>query len=141
MTYIYLTYGGDPIYNIAMEEILLDEAYNLGEKIFRIWIQDKTVVMGYTTGLEEVNIDVARKYGVPIVRRHSGGGAVYHDMGNINISLYIPGRILNISKIYEIGSKYILHFLESIGLDPWIENRNDIVVDGFKVSGSSIWIK
>jgi len=136
------SFGGDPIHNIAFEELLTDISIEIGEPIIRIWIQDKALVIGYGQKPEdEVNLDIAEEVDIPIVRRQSGGGTVYHDLGNINISLYIPERIMNISKIYRLGSKYILNTLEKLSLKAYIENRNDIVIEGYKVSGSSIWIR
>ncbi|HIE36524.1 TPA: lipoate--protein ligase family protein [Candidatus Geothermarchaeota archaeon] len=139
---IIQSFGGDPIYNIALEEVLSDLSIELKDEIIRLWIEDKTLVIGYGQRVEdEIDIEEAYRHGIPIVRRQSGGGTVYHDLGNINISLYLPIRILDVSKIYEIGSRYILSTLRRMSLEPYIENRNDIVVDGYKVSGSSIWIR
>ncbi len=139
---IIKSFGGDPINNIAMEEVLSDYSIELEEEVIRIWIQDKTLVIGYgQKPSDEINLELADKLEIPIVRRQSGGGTVYHDLGNINFSLYIPRRIIDISKIYGIGSKYIIHTLKKLSLNPYIENRNDIVIEGYKVSGSSIWIR
>lgn len=139
---IVQSFGGDPIHNIAMEEVLSDLSIEIRDEIIRIWIQDKTLVLGYGQKPEdEIDIGMAEKLDIPIVRRQSGGGTVYHDIGNINISLYIPRRIMDISKIYNIGSRYLIKTLEKLSLKPSVENRNDIVIDGYKVSGSSIWIR
>ena len=142
MVKIYLTFGGYGIYNIALEEHLLNKSLEEDMEIFRLWIEDKTIVIGASTELErEVDIRWADKLGIPIVRRQSGGGAVYHDLGNINFSIYIPRRILDISRIYRYGHNYILNTLRKLGLNGYIENGNDVVINGYKVSGSSIWIR
>ena len=142
MVKIFMTFGGYGLYNIALEEYLLDKSLEIGDILMRIWVQDRTVVVGVSTPIMlEVDISEARRRGIPVIRRQSGGGAVYHDMGNINFSIYIPRRIMDISWIYRYGHKYLLRVLERLGLNGYIENRNDIVVEGYKVSGSSIWIR
>ncbi len=137
---VLYTYGGDPLVNIALEELLLD--INMGDRLYRVWIDGPSVVVGYSTPVEkEVNLSLAEELGIPVVKRHSGGGAVYHDHGNINISIYIPRRILDIHRVYRIGTGFIGAILNELGVEYRVANEGDVVVDGYKVSGSAVWVR
>ena len=129
--------GGSPQFNLALEEALLDYASEHEAWILRVWIQGPAVVIGRTLqACEEVDCDEALRLGVPVVRRVSGGGAVYHDWGNINVSLFIPRRI-PVDELYRRGTGLIIEALEILGVKAHVENRNDVVVSGVKVSGSA----
>jgi len=140
MNFIY-TRGGDPLVNIAIEELLLDKAPLYGG-LARIWIHGPAVVVGVSTPVDmEVDTNLLRRLSIPLVKRGSGGGAVYHDHGNINISLYIPRRLLDVEKIYRMGTELILEILSHLGVEGYRANEGDVAVDGYKVSGSAIWIR
>lgn len=141
MPRIIHTYGGDPLTNLALEEAILHWAYETGDTVYRIWINRPAVVIGVSTDPEEeVDLALAGELGIPVLRRFSGGGAVYHDMGNINISVYWPRRIMDITWIYREGTGLIRSVLSRLGLESRVENMSDVVVKGYKVSGSSAWI-
>ena len=141
MAGIFHTYGGDPLTNLAMEEAILGLAIDTGETLYRVWINRPSVIIGVSTDPAlEVDLALAEKHGIPVLRRFSGGGAVYHDMGNINISIYWPRRVMDIAWIYREGTGLIRRILSSLGLESHVENMSDVVVDGYKVSGSSAWI-
>ena len=134
--------GGSPQYNLALEEAIM-EAVNEGELpcAARFWVNTPSVVIGYS--LEEcleVNCDEARRLRVPVVRRFTGGGAVYHDLGNLNITLAIPRR-LGVGEIYSLGTGIIIKALGDIGIQAHVENLSDVVVGAHKVSGSAAAIK
>ncbi len=132
--------GGSPWYNVAFEEAMLDLSDELGN-IARVWINPDSIVIGYTLDpCIEVKCKLAEALGIPIVRRVSGGGAVFHDMGNVNISLVIPER-LSVSDGYKLITGFILKVLAEAGLKGHVENYNDVVVDKWKVSGSSLAIR
>ena len=81
MKYLRL-YSTDPYYNLAVEEYLLRHT---DDDIFMLWQNEKTVVIGKNQNVyAEVDLDYAEKLGIRVVRRISGGGAVYHDLGNVN---------------------------------------------------------
>jgi len=133
-----------PAVNIALEEVLL-EAVRRGSRgaTARIWVNRPSIVIGYSLApCEEVACSEALRLGLPILRRISGGGAVYHDYGNINISIFNPSPSLKpIDEVYREITGLVLRVLERLGVKGWVENLNDVVVKGFKVSGSSATIR
>ncbi len=133
-----------PGWNLAVEEALLDSvARGLRPGVVRLWINRRVVVIG--RGLEpclEVRCGEADRLGVPVYRRSSGGGAVYHDEGNLNITLIerVDGRI-SVEDAYRRGTSLLLGALARLGIRAWVENLSDIVVDGWKVSGGAAHIR
>ena len=133
--------GGSPWLNLAMEEALANATGRGGFAAARVWLHWPAVVVGYTLGLcEEVDCRLAADLGVPVVRRFTGGGAVFHDLGNINVTIAVPVR-LGVSLIYRIGTSLVLEALRVLGLRGRVENEGDVAVDGCKVSGSAAGIK
>ena len=86
----------DPVLGISLEEALLETAKKEGSDTLRLWVNDRAVVIGRSQVAEdEVDLYLAHRLRVPVIRRISGGGAVYHYPGNLNISLYLSdGRRL-----------------------------------------------
>ena len=134
----------NPGWNLAVEEALLDSvARSLRPGVVRLWINSRAVVIG--RGLEpclEVRCSEASRLGVPVYRRSSGGGAVYHDEGNLNITLVerVPGRI-HVEEAYRRGTSLLLGALARLGVRAWVENLSDVVVDGWKVSGGAAHLR
>ena len=121
------------VFYLAMEEFVAREIE--GEALF-IWRVNPTVIIGRNQDLEaEVNMDYCREHGVEVVRRKSGGGCVYSDKGNIMIS-YISGRG-DVSEVFERYLDMLTSCLRSLGLPAEKSGRNDILVDGRKVSGNA----
>lgn len=118
---------------LAMEEFVAREVD--GEAFF-VWRVDPTVIIGRNQILEnEVNAEYCHTHGVEIVRRKSGGGCVYSDMGNIMIS-YVSDR----GEVAEVFDRYmsaLASALKSLGLPAVNTARNDIMIDGRKVSGNA----
>ena len=118
---------------LAAEEYV---AKNVDGEAFFVWRVQPTVIIGRNQILEnEVNTEYCRKAGVQIVRRKSGGGCVYSDMGNLMIS-YISGRG-EVSAVFDRYMSALAASLCSIGLPAVASERNDIMVDGRKVSGNA----
>lgn len=118
---------------LAMEEYVAKHVE--GESVF-VWRVAPTVIIGRNQDLEaEVNLDYCRNHGVKVVRRKSGGGCVYSDKGNMMIS-FISAR----GEVAAVFERYLDTFascLRSLGLDAEKSGRNDILVEGRKVSGNA----
>jgi lipoic acid synthetase/lipoate-protein ligase A len=118
---------------LAMEEYV---ARVVDGDSFFVWRVSPTVIIGRNQDLEaEVNLGYCREHGVKVVRRKSGGGCVYSDMGNIMIS-YVSRRG-DVSEIFDRYLSALTACLRSLGLNAEKSGRNDILVEGRKVSGNA----
>ena len=137
----------NPYRNLAIEEALLlsvNEAK--APNTVRFWRNTESVIIGRSQKIEEeVNFEKCNKLGVKILRRFTGGGAVYHDLGNLNWtvvmnrnSILYPRTIL---EIYRGACNVIVESLRYLGVDAKFEEPNNIMVDGKKVSGSAAYVK
>lgn len=124
----------DPYFNIAAEEYLLK---NISEDCFMLWQNEPSVIIGkHQNTLAEINLDLIRQLNVPVIRRISGGGTVYHDLGNLNFSFIKQGRpekLVDFSQFLQP----IIAALNELGLPAKQEPKNDIRIHGLKVSGNS----
>lgn len=106
----------------------------------RVWVNDSCVVLGrFLRAEDEVHTTKAAEMGIPVLWRTSGGGAVFHDAGNVNYSLYIPyyGTALRIEESLRLLSYPVASLLDSLGI-PWEWfPPNNIYVLGKKISGSA----
>lgn len=123
----------DPFYNQAFEEYVF-EHFREGE-IFLLWQNDPAVIVGsYQNICREVHVERLRQLGIPVIRRITGGGTVYHDLGNLNYT-YISDGGAAIDYDQCLGP--ILAALNDIGV-PARKNRTcDIAIGGGKISGSA----
>ena len=127
----------DPYYNLAAEEYLLKSAT---VDTFMTWRNEPSVIVGkHQNTLKEINPSFIETNNLPVIRRITGGGAVYHDPGNINFSFIYTGRKENLVDFREFTTPMIL-FLQTLGLNASFEGKNNITVDGLKVSGNSAHI-
>ena len=129
----------DPAVNLAMEEYLLRHA-NTDEDLLLFYINEPSIIIGrHQNTLEEINRSHVESHGIHVVRRLSGGGAVYHDLGNLNFSFitpYQPEHFSNFKKFTEP----VLRSLGRLGIQAELSGRNDILVDGRKISGNAQYI-
>lgn len=124
----------DLIFYLAMEEYV---AGNVDEAAFFVWRVEPTVIIGRNQDLEsEVNLDYCRNHNVRIVRRKSGGGCVYSDKGNIMVSYISPRG--DASEVFDRFLTAMTSCLSSLGLQAEKSGRNDILVNGKKVSGNAV---
>lgn len=128
----------DPALNLAMEEYILSSGKFRDEVLF-FYVNRPSVIIGrhQNTG-EEIRQDLIRANGIDVVRRLSGGGAVYHDLGNLNYSFIRPGD-RTLTADFEVYLRPILSCLQRLGVPAELTGRNDILVDGKKVSGNAYY--
>lgn len=132
----YLETGSqDPFYNLAFEEYVL--AHRREGEYLLLWQNDNTIVIGQNQNAEaEINRAFVEKHGIHVVRRTTGGGAVYHDLGNLNYS-FITGAGDAERLTMERFTQPVVNALRALGLEAEASGRNDILVEGRKVSGTA----
>jgi lipoate-protein ligase A len=106
-----------------------------------LWQNDNAIIIGkYQNTIEEINCKFIDEHMIKVVRRNSGGGAVYHDLGNLNFSFIVePQRSEFLDFSFFI--KPVINTLGKIGIHAEFTGRNDITVNGKKISGNSQYIK
>ena len=124
----------DPIQNLAFEEALCREAVRAGDVAMFLWVNSPCVVIGVSQdAASECSLEAMRADGVVLARRKTGGGAVYHDKGNLNYSFCAPELLYSERRQYGI----VLKALRALGVDAVQNGRNDITASGRKLSGSA----
>lgn len=124
----------DPYFNIATDEYILK---HIEEDCFMLWRNDNAIIIGkHQNTLSEINYDYVKEHHIHVVRRLSGGGAVYHDLGNLNFSFTKTGKDMNLMD-FELYTKPIIEVLQKLGVNAQFEGRNDISIDGLKISGNA----
>lgn len=122
----------DPAYNLAFEEYLVDKSFPL---LF-LWQNEPTVVIGRNQNpYRECNLKEIEKDKVHLIRRRSGGGAVFHDLGNLNFTLITHKSPDCIEKNFA----FTVDVLQSLGIEAQISGRNDIEFRGKKISGNAFF--
>ncbi|HOV64419.1 MAG TPA: lipoate--protein ligase [Spirochaetia bacterium] len=123
----------DPWFNLATEDWIFKEMSTDSQVLF-LWRNADTVVIGrYQNPWTECNLEAMERDGVKLARRQSGGGAVFHDLGNTNFTFLSPKDSYSKERNFSI----IVRALASLGIQAEVSGRNDILVDGRKVSGSA----
>lgn len=122
-------------FNIASEEYLLHRFPS--EDIFLLYVNAPSIIVGkFQNTLAEINLDYVRQKEIKVVRRMSGGGAVYHDLGNLNFSFHtLLGQ--NDFGDFSFFTQPVLNMLNQLGVPAVLEGRNDLLVDGKKFSGNA----
>ena len=123
-----------PEYNLALEEYLCRLAGRDGREFFMLWRNEPSVIVGRFQDVPaEVNVTFAHAHGIPIIRRNSGGGAVYHDLGNVNYSFIMPK---NPEQGFAFFAEKVIRVLSNLGAEAeFSRSNNDITANGMKVSG------
>ncbi len=127
----------DPAFNLALEETLFNMLRPGDPGWFLLWRNGPSVIVGrHQNTVEEVNAELVRTYNLPVVRRMTGGGAVYHDAGNLNFSFLMPAEGRG-RPDFGVFLRPVLAALAELGVAAAFSSRNDITVEGRKVSGSA----
>lgn len=125
----------DPYFNLSLEEKLFN---NIEENkiVLFLWQNENTVVIGRNqNAYKECDYDLLKKDGGTLARRLSGGGAVYHDLGNLNFTFLSKNSLFDINK----NLKVITSALEKFNIKAEFSGRNDILVNGLKFSGNAYY--
>ncbi|WP_177764144.1 lipoate--protein ligase [Flavobacterium sp. I3-2] len=127
--------SNDAYFNIALEEYLLYKYPT--ESIFLLYVNSSSIIVGkFQNTLAEINLDYVSENKIKVVRRMSGGGAVYHDLGNLNFSFH---NLLGENDFMDFSqfTKPVLKVLNDLNVPAKLEGRNDLLVDGKKFSGNA----
>lgn len=128
----------DPALNLAREEFLLTRS-GIRDEILFFYVNDPAIIIGrHQNTAEEIDDEYVKANGIRVVRRCSGGGAVYHDRGNLNFSLITPGDP-QASSDFSRCLNPILAALRGLGLQAELTGRNDLTLDGAKFSGNAYY--
>jgi lipoate-protein ligase A len=126
----------DPRFNLALEEYVLKYLPTDEDFIF-LWQNANSVIIGRNQNtIEEVNANYVDEHKVNVVRRITGGGAVYHDLGNLNFSFITNTTKDNVNN-YRKFTDPVIAALQSYGVPAEFGGRNDILVEGMKISGNA----
>ena len=127
-------YQTNPYFNIAAEEYILK---HFSEDVFMLWQNEPSVIIGkHQNTLAEINHEYVEQNNIPVVRRISGGGAVFHDLGNINftfIKTIVGEDLVDFKRFIDP----IISVLKELGIDARQEGHNDIRINGLKCSGNA----
>ena len=125
--------SNDPFYNQAFEEYVYETFRD--DDVFLLWKNTPAVVVGsYQNICREVHVEALRQRGIPVVRRISGGGTVYHDLGHVNYTYIVRA---NGTVDYDAVLSPVIAALNAIGV-PARKNRTcDIAIGDLKISGSA----
>lgn len=133
MIYIYNKIT-DPYFNLAAEEYVLKQ---FSDECFMLWRNRPSIIIGKNqNALAEINLDYVKEHNIPVVRRLSGGGAVFHDLGNVNFT-FIVNDDLNGFNDFRRFTQPIIDVLRKLSLNAEFSGRNDITIDGKKISGNA----
>lgn len=123
-------------FNLALDEYALKNI-DVGEDYFFLWQNEPAIIIGKNQNtLEEINPNFVVEHGIKVARRVSGGGAVYHDFGNLNFTI-----ITNVGDVSKVNfKKYvepIITALKNMGIEAVASGRNDLLINGKKISGNA----
>ena len=123
-----------PYFNLALEEYILRQFH---EECFMLWQNSPSIIAGKNQNtLSEINLDFIKKHNLPVVRRLSGGGTVFHDLGNLNFTFIINDKgnsFIDFKKF----TLPIVEVLQKLSVNAVLSGRNDLTIEGKKFSGNA----
>ena len=126
----------DPRYNLALEEYVLKKLPKDNDYIL-LWQNEPAIIIGRNQNThEEINSKYVKEHNIHVVRRISGGGAVYHDFGNLNYTFVTNNTRDNLNNFRKF-TEPVIKALNSLGVKAEFAGRNDILIDGTKFSGNA----
>lgn len=130
----------DPAFNLALEEYVFEQMPK-DREYFLTWRNDNAIIVGrHQNTAAEINEEFVKEKNIKVVRRLSGGGAVYHDLGNLNFTFIVdarPEQKVDLRKFCQP----IADTLCALGAKAEVDGRNDILIDGMKVSGNAQYVR
>ncbi len=139
LVYFLISEEDDVYNNLAYETCLVDCVSKYADEkivILYLWKNDRTIVVGKNQNLyKECNLDFVKKNDIKLSRRITGGGAVYHDKGNLNFSFIASKSIYSKEENFQI----IINALNKLGINAVLSGRNDILINGKKFSGNAFF--
>lgn len=136
----FISSSNNPHFNLCMESYLFSKVMP-NDLIIYLWRNSETVVIGkYQNPWSECNVDKMNDEGIKLMRRHSGGGTVFQDLGNLCFTL-ISGSSFNVEKQKSINNHFIINTLKKFSIDACASGRNDILVHDRKISGAAFQIQ
>ncbi|SDJ43726.1 lipoate--protein ligase [Salimicrobium halophilum] len=126
----------DPTINLAIEEYALKNL-DISETYLLFYINEPSIIIGKNqNAIEEINTDFVEENGIHVVRRLSGGGAVYHDLGNLNFS-FLTKDDGNSFHDFAKFTEPVVDALKQLGAPAELSGRNDLTIEGRKISGNA----
>ncbi|MCT4593926.1 MAG: lipoate--protein ligase [Anaeromicrobium sp.] len=130
----------NPYFNLALEEYVMTKM-DKDQEYFILWQNEPTIVVGkHQNTIGEINLDYVKNNKIHVVRRLSGGGAVYHDLGNLNFT-FVVNKKEKAEFDFKIFTKPIIDVLKKMGVKANPTGRNDLVIKDKKFSGNAQYIK
>ncbi len=139
---VVISKSTNPFFNIKTDEYMLKLAGNgIIPPTVRFYKNSKSVIIGRFQCPEmEIDEEFCKRNGIPVIRRISGGGTVFHDQGNLNIAIYLPEKFMPaqyVSESMKVFSQCIANTLSILGFPAEIDEHNSVLISGRKVSGSA----
>ena len=124
----------NPYFNVAAEEYILE---NFEDDCFMLWMIEPTLLIGRNQNtLSEINIDYVKAKNIYVVRRLTGGGTIYEDLGNLNFTFIVKNQLSDFTNFKKFAQP-IIDVLKKLSVDAEFSGRNDLTIKGQKFSGNA----